>query len=45
MTGIFRYYTNPENDIYFPGAPFVMGTILALLSIAIVRISLSRLKS
>ncbi len=42
MTGIFRYYTNPENDIYFPGAPFVMGTLLALLSIVIVRFSLRR---
>ncbi len=42
MTGIFRYYTNPDNDIYFPGAPFVMGTILALFSIVIVSRSLPK---
>lgn len=44
MTGIFRLYTNPENDIYFPGAPFVMGTILAILAIFIVSISLRGMK-
>ncbi len=42
MTGIFRYFTNLDNDIYFPGAPFVLGTLLALLSIMIVRGSLSK---
>lgn len=40
MTGIFRYFTNPVNDVYFPGAPFIMGTLLAILSIFIVRLSL-----
>lgn len=44
MTGIFRYYTNPANEVYFPGAPFMMGTALALLSIFIVSRSLRKLK-
>ncbi|WP_424963062.1 TCR/Tet family MFS transporter [Ekhidna sp.] len=44
MTGIFRYYTNPENDIYFPGAPFIVGTAIAILSIFIARISLVKIK-
>lgn len=42
MTGIFRYFTNPENEIYFPGAPFVMGTVLAVVSIFIVGSSLPK---
>ncbi len=35
MTGIFYYFTNPENDIYFPGAPFVLGTFLAIISLGL----------
>jgi DHA1 family tetracycline resistance protein-like MFS transporter len=42
MTGIFRTYTNPENDIYFPGAPFILGTLLALISMAIANFSLKK---
>ncbi len=42
MTGIFRYFTNPENAIYFPGAPFILATFLALISIFIVSRSLPR---
>lgn len=34
MTGIFSFYTKPENEIYFPGAPFILATVLALASIA-----------
>lgn len=45
MTGIFRYYTNQENDIYFPGAPFILGTAIAILSIVIARTSLAKIKS
>ncbi len=44
MTGIFRYYTNPENDVYFPGAPFILGTVMALVSIFIARTSLTKIK-
>ncbi|MEM6641481.1 MAG: TCR/Tet family MFS transporter [Bacteroidota bacterium] len=45
MTGIFRYYTNAENEVYFPGAPFILGTILALGSIFIARISLEKMRN
>ena len=34
MTGIFSYYTSPNNSIYFPGAPFILATVLAIISIA-----------
>jgi len=44
MTGIFRYYTNPENEVYFPGAPFILGTALAVISIFIARISLEQIR-
>ncbi len=33
MTSIFRYFTNPANEIYFPGAPFMLGTVLAIVSL------------
>ena len=33
MTSIFRFYTNPDNSVYFPGAPFMLGTLLALFSL------------
>ena len=45
MTGIFRFYTNPENEIYFPGAPFILGTLLAIVSVIIAGSSLRNLKS
>lgn len=32
MTGIFAYYTKPGGPMYFPGAPFLLGGILTLLS-------------
>lgn len=35
MTGIFGYFTHPDQEIYFPGAPFILGAILSVLSIAI----------
>jgi MFS transporter, DHA1 family, tetracycline resistance protein len=44
MTSIFQYFTNPENSIYFPGAPFLMGTFLAIISIIIVSKTLPRRK-
>ncbi|MEO9872495.1 TCR/Tet family MFS transporter [Ekhidna sp.] len=43
MTGIFRYFTNPSNEIYFPGAPFILGTFLAIISVFIASISLKNL--
>ncbi len=44
MTSIFRVFTNPANTTYFPGAPFMLGTLLALISLATAFRSL-RLKS
>ena len=31
MTGIFTYYTDPSHEVYFPGAPFILACILALI--------------
>lgn len=42
MTGIFRTYTNPANDVYFPGAPFILGTLLAIISMFIAHFSLKK---
>jgi MFS transporter, DHA1 family, tetracycline resistance protein len=36
MTNLFAYFTNPERSIYFPGAPFIAGSILAIVGILIV---------
>ena len=30
MTGLFSYFTNRTHSIYFPGAPFLLGSILML---------------
>ena len=30
MTSIFAYYTSPENSVYLPGAPFLLGGLFAL---------------
>ena len=34
MAGIFKYYTNPENPVYFPGAPFILACVLAIIGSA-----------
>ncbi len=36
MTSIFAYFTDAANKIYFPGAPFVVATILAIISLILV---------
>ncbi|MGB0979286.1 MAG: TCR/Tet family MFS transporter [Croceimicrobium sp.] len=41
MTGVFRYYTDPTNEVYFPGAPFILAAVLALLSILVAYRTLS----
>lgn len=33
MTSLFSYFTNPMAPVYFPGAPFVMGAMLTILSV------------
>lgn len=37
MTNLFAYFTKPENHIYFPGAPFLMGAVLSLISSLLAR--------
>ena len=33
MTGTFSYFTHDDAPIYFPGAPFVVSTLLVILSL------------
>jgi MFS transporter, DHA1 family, tetracycline resistance protein len=33
MTNLFAYFTHSTSTIYFPGAPFLMGAFLSLLSL------------
>lgn len=35
MTGLFRTYTQPDAPLFFPGAPFLAASILALIAIAL----------
>lgn len=32
MTSLFAYFTNRQAPVFFPGAPFIMGAILMLIS-------------
>lgn len=36
MTSIFAYFTDPAHEIYFPGAPFILATVLAIISLILV---------
>ncbi|MBL7718108.1 MAG: TCR/Tet family MFS transporter [Flavipsychrobacter sp.] len=42
MTYLFAHYTAPATGVYFPGAPFLMGAVLTLISIFLAAISLKR---
>jgi DHA1 family tetracycline resistance protein-like MFS transporter len=33
MTNLFHYFTDPDTPVYFPGAPFMLGCILTLMSL------------
>ena len=33
MTGLFSYFTTPQNPFYFPGAPFIAGAIFTIVSL------------
>ena len=33
MTHLFAYYTRPNGNLYFPGAPFLLGAVLMLVSV------------
>ncbi len=35
MTNLFAYFTSDATTIYFPGAPFLMGSILTLISVGL----------
>lgn len=32
MTNLFAYFTDKEAPVYFPGAPFILGALLMLIS-------------
>ncbi|MFN8348015.1 MAG: TCR/Tet family MFS transporter [Spirosomataceae bacterium] len=42
MTALFAYFTSPKAPFLFPGAPFMMGGVLIIISIILVKQSLSR---
>lgn len=37
MLGLFGYFSAKDSEIYFPGAPFLLGSLFCLLSILITR--------
>jgi len=45
MTNLFSYYTNPTTNIYFPGAPFMLGAFLSIIGLINAYNYLSRMKS
>ncbi len=42
MLSIFYEFTDPKAEIYFPGAPFLLGTVLAVISLFIAIKSLKK---
>jgi DHA1 family tetracycline resistance protein-like MFS transporter len=40
MTNLFAHFTAPESAVQFPGAPFLMGAALSLLSMLLAMRSL-----
>lgn len=45
MTGLFSYFTAKGAPVYFPGAPFLMGALLTLISVIIALFSLKQTKA
>ena len=45
MTGLFAYYSRPDEALYFPGAPFALGGILTVASLIIAIKSLKKLEA
>ncbi len=41
MTNLFAYYSGESTQLYFPGAPFIMGGILCILSLSFAMKSLT----
>ncbi|MDJ1468516.1 TCR/Tet family MFS transporter [Xanthocytophaga flava] len=44
MTYLFGYFTSSQAPVYFPGAPFIMGAVLTVLSIILAINPLSKIK-
>ncbi|QHL89250.1 MFS transporter [Nibribacter ruber] len=42
MTYMFAYFTHDQAPLYFPGAPFLLGSVLTVLSVVLAVRSLSR---
>lgn len=42
MTNLFYYFTQNQSPLYFPGAPFMMGALLTLISIGILTATLRK---
>jgi DHA1 family tetracycline resistance protein-like MFS transporter len=42
MTNLFAFFTGKAAPMYFPGAPFLLGAILTLISVLLAKRSLSR---
>ncbi len=42
MTTLFAYYTSPSTSMYFPGAPFLLGAVLTVVSAVLARASLKK---
>jgi len=42
MTNLFAYYSDKQGAIYFPGAPFLLGALLTLISLFLTIRSLSK---
>jgi DHA1 family tetracycline resistance protein-like MFS transporter len=42
MTGLFSYFTSKGAPVYFPGAPFMMGAILTIISVGIAYFALKK---
>ncbi len=42
MTNLFAYFTDSPAHLYFPGAPFLAGALLCLVSVVLARRSLGR---
>ncbi|MGP8217355.1 MAG: TCR/Tet family MFS transporter [Bacteroidia bacterium] len=42
MGGLFKYFTHEGAPVYFPGAPFIMGAILCLLSLLLAMRTLAK---
>jgi DHA1 family tetracycline resistance protein-like MFS transporter len=41
MTNLFSYFTQESAPVYFPGAPFLMGAVLTIVSVFLAMRSLS----